>query len=104
MSRLQRAVEILEVLNEYFQEHDGQTVLHNDAQILDGDITIKDAIAECLGLSSETSSIKIIPHSQRYRIAQYLNNWSGWQGKRKLHNFNNEEEARAWLKASEESY
>jgi len=49
MSRIQRAIEILEAINEYFQERGGQTVLYSDAQILDGDITIKDAIADCLG-------------------------------------------------------
>jgi hypothetical protein len=50
MSRLQRALEILEAINEHFQEHGPvQAVLYGDAQILDDDTTIADAIADCPG-------------------------------------------------------
>jgi hypothetical protein len=48
MKKLERAIEILEAINEHFQERDGQTVLYSDAQILEDDISIKDAIAVCL--------------------------------------------------------
>lgn len=46
MSRLARAIEILEAINRHF-ECDQE--LSPYAQILDGDISIKEAIAECLG-------------------------------------------------------
>jgi hypothetical protein len=48
MNKLARAIEILEAINEHFQEGYDQTVLYSDARILDGNITIKDAIAECI--------------------------------------------------------
>lgn len=47
MSRLQRAIEILEAINEHFQAD--AVELFADAFILEEDITIKDAIAQCLG-------------------------------------------------------
>lgn len=91
----------MEALNEHFQTHEGQAVLYSDAQILDDDTTIKDAIADCLG-TEDPELKKVIPHSKRYRISRnFLGEWSGWQGKRKLHKFNNEAEADVWLKASE---
>jgi hypothetical protein len=46
MSRLARAIEILEVLNEYFQEG---TAVYPGALILEDDMTIAEAIADCLG-------------------------------------------------------
>jgi len=47
MSKLARAIEILEVMNEYFQE--GGNPIYADALLLEDDTTIKDAIANCLG-------------------------------------------------------
>src|SRR5690348_10155739 len=100
MSKLSRAIEILEAINEHFQEHDGQTVLYSDAQILDGETSIKDAIAECLG--HEEVEAPIVPRSKRPRLNHNVfGGWSGWIGKRKILHFDNEEEAKKWLKSQE---
>lgn len=100
MSRLERAVEILEAINKHF-ECDQE--LSPYAQILDGDVNIKDAIADCLGREEEPE--KVIPRSKRYRISFHaIGGWSGWRGKRKLRTFLTEEEARKWLNLSEQLY
>jgi hypothetical protein len=97
MSKYVRAIEILEAINEFFQEHDGQTVLYSDSQILSDDMSIKDAIAECL--TPVKSEPPFIPHSQRRRIAfTPFTGWSGWIGPRKVRVFARDEfEARRWL-------
>jgi len=96
MSKLLRAIEILEAINEHFQEHDGQAVLYSDAQILDGEISIKDAIAECLG--QEEESVIILPRNKQRRIVHNpYTGWSGWIGKRKVCKFEDEDTANAWL-------
>lgn len=46
--RFEKVYNTLEALNEYFQEHDGQTVLFSDGRIFDNDLTVKEAIAEAL--------------------------------------------------------
>jgi hypothetical protein len=102
MSRLERAIEILEALNDFFQEHDGQVVLYSDAQLLDGDITIKDAIADCLVQGDAILANKIVPRSQRRRLNTYMGRTSGWIGKRKIRYFDSQEEANAWLNSSEQ--
>ena len=56
MTKAQRALEILEAINEYFQDHGGQVILYSSAQILDDDQSIKDAIAECLGESDNADN------------------------------------------------
>ena len=101
MDQHARAIEILEAINEYFQERDGQTALYSDAQILEGDATIKDAIAACLG-SADALEEKIIPHSQRrkYSYSPYTG-WSGWIGKRKVRRFDSMEEAIKWTHLEE---
>lgn len=48
----QRALVILEAINEFFQEGDEQSALYSDALLLEDDMTIKDAIAECLDENS----------------------------------------------------
>ena len=50
VSRLVRAIEILEAINEFYQEQ-GSIVnpLYPDAQILENETGIADAIADCLG-------------------------------------------------------
>ncbi len=96
MSRLARAVEILEAINEYFQERDGQVALYSDAKILENDVTLKDAIAQCLG--TEQPEEPVIPHSQRKRVSYNAHTgWSGWVGKRKAASFESEEAANQWL-------
>ncbi len=62
MGKLQRAVEILEALNDFFQEHDGQVMLYSDAQILKDNTSIKDAIAECVGQKDDAP---LTSHNQR---------------------------------------
>jgi hypothetical protein len=53
MSRIRRAIEILEAINVFYQQGDGMaTPLYPGALILDDDTTIADAIAECLGHGS----------------------------------------------------
>jgi len=54
MSRLARAIEILEAIDEFYKEGRGQGVtktvpLYSDAQILENEVGIADAIADCLG-------------------------------------------------------
>ena len=54
MSRLARAIEIREAIDEFYKEGRGQGVtrsvaLWSDAQILENEVGIADAIADCLG-------------------------------------------------------
>ncbi len=97
MSRLARAIEILEVLNEYFQE--GAEVLHADALLLEDDTRIKDAIADCIG-EAENQIAPTIPNSRRKRIGKnFYGNWVGFIGKHKVEDFggSGEEAALQWL-------
>lgn len=97
MSRLARAVEILEVLNDFFQEHDGQVVLYSDAQLLDGDITIKDAIADCIGMQEEMRK-PLTPRSKRRTWGFHpATGYSGWVGRNKVKSFATREQAVEWV-------
>jgi len=50
VSRISRAVEILEAINEFYQEQGSiANPLYPDAQILENEVGIADAIADCLG-------------------------------------------------------
>lgn len=54
MSRLTRALEILEAINEFYQEQGSVVMpLYPNAQILENETSIKDAIADCLGQEEE---------------------------------------------------
>jgi hypothetical protein len=49
-SRLAQAINILEAINEFYQAQGNvEEPLWPSAQILDGEVSIKDAIADCLG-------------------------------------------------------
>jgi hypothetical protein len=78
MSRLARAIEILEAISAHF-ECDQE--LSPYAQILEGDTSIKEAIADCLG---PESPLRPIPRSQRRRYVATPYGISGWTGKRKV--------------------
>ncbi len=98
MSRLARAIEILEAINVYFQE--GADVIRADALLLEGDIRIKDAIADCL--ESEEETVQMVPKSQRKHYGKNaLGNWVGFVGKQKVQDFgpgpNGEEAALQWV-------
>ncbi len=98
MSRLARAIEILEAINEYFKE--GADKLYADALLLEGDVRIKDAIADCLGIKEET--VQIIPRSQRKHYGKNVcGNWVGFVGKHKVADFgpgpNGLEAALQWI-------
>ena len=100
MSRLARAVEILEAINMFYQQGDGMaTPLYPGALILEGDVTIADAIAECLG---PEECGPIVPRSKRrtYGFNEHTG-WSGWIGKCKVKRFETGEEALRW--ANEQS-
>jgi hypothetical protein len=105
MSRLARAIEILESINDFFQEHDGQTVLYSDSQILEGDISIKDAVAECVGMEDKKDE-PVVPLSKQRRIwKNQWDNWNGYIGKRRVKQFGlDESAARAWLWENENVY
>ena len=50
MSRLERAIEILEAINEFYQDQGTLAFpLYPNAQILENEVGIADAIADCLG-------------------------------------------------------
>lgn len=93
MSRIARAIEILEAINTQF--HEGAKCVYRDGLILSDDSTLADAIAECIGEAE--NQIAPIPHSQRrkYAFSAYAG-WSGWIGRRKVAQFKTEEEARKW--------
>ena len=95
MSKLEKAIEILEAIHKHF-DHEGQGVLYGDALILSDDTTVKDAIAQCLG--PEPPDEPVIPRSQQKRIAKNARGkWGGFIGKRKVQDFGiNEEAARQW--------
>jgi hypothetical protein len=96
MSRLARAIEILEAINEHFQEAPGQGVLYSDAQILEGDVSIEDAVADCLGTKEE--AVAYIPHSRRRRFGKnWYGNWVGFIGDHKVIEFPDEEAAVRWV-------
>lgn len=94
MSRLARAIEILETIHKHF-DHEGQGVLYSDAQILEDDTSIKDAIAQCLG--PEPVPAPVIPRRQQRRVVHYRGQISGWVGKSKVMKFDTHEAAHKWL-------
>ena len=109
MSRIRRAIEILEAINQHFQE--GSDCVYRDGLILSDDSTLGNAIAECVG--SEEVDEPVIPRSKRRRISysvytdggqvinifqqRFHSGWSGWIGNRKVSYFSSEETAREWL-------
>lgn len=95
MSRLARAIEILEAINKHFYE--GADCVYRDGLILDDDATLADAIAECL--EEPQPAEPVIPHSQRKHIGKnFYGDWVGFIGKRKAKDFGKQEEAaRQWL-------
>lgn len=95
MSRIARAVEILEAINRYFQE--GADCVYRDGLILDDENTLGDAIAACIGEAE--NQIAPIPHSQRRKIGRnYYGHWNGFIGNNKIANFfHDEEAAHKWL-------
>jgi hypothetical protein len=98
MSRLARAVEILEAINMFYQQGDGMaTPLYPGALILEGEITIADAIAECLGEEQEATA-PVLPRSQwrSYGYNRFTCKWFGFVGKHKIKSFESEEEAIRW--------
>jgi hypothetical protein len=66
MSKLARAIEILEAINNFYNEGN-QHALSGHALILDDDSTIADAIAECIGGNSESTSVLPVRLRRRYR-------------------------------------
>ncbi len=96
MSRLARAIEILEAINEQFNE--GAECVYRDGLILSDDSTLQDAVAECVGDTSEPL-VPVIPHSQR---RHYGKNWYGdfvgFIGDHKVIDFgDNKEAAIKWV-------
>ena len=97
-ARTARAVQIIEALNDFFQEHDGQVVLYSDAQILEEEISIKDAIAECVGMD-DAQRETVVPRSQRrkYGYNRFNNTYSLFIGKNKVDYRFTEEAAIRWV-------
>jgi hypothetical protein len=99
MSRFARAIEILEAINMFYQQGNGMaTPLYPGALILEGDVTIADAIADCVG-PEECGPIVVpyVPRSKRRRYGfNEITGWSGWIGKRKVKRFLSGEEAERW--------
>jgi hypothetical protein len=95
MSRLARAVEILEAINEHFK---CDQELSPYAQILDDEvgISIKEAIAECLG---PEECGPIVPHRLRrsYGYNRFTHKWVGFLGERKMTEFGTVEEVIKWV-------
>jgi hypothetical protein len=97
MSRLARAVEILEAINKFYQEGD-DAPLSGSAIILDDDSCISDAIKDCIGVDEQNIFEPVIPHSKRRRWAfHFATGYSGWVGKRKMIRFYTREEAVKWV-------
>ena len=98
---LARVIEILEVVNEFYQDSAG-TSLHPEALLLEDDTTVRDAIAEALSecLAVERSAEvrvsevpKTVPKSERRHYGRnYLGNWVGLVGKKLIRNFGPGEE------------
>lgn len=97
MSRLARAVEILEAINKFYQEQDGMACpLYPGALILSNDTTIADAVRDCIG-AKEAPVEPWVPHSKRRRWAySFRYGYSGWIGKRKIKKFSTYDEAVQW--------
>lgn len=97
MSRLARAVEILEAINKFYQEGDCTAALSGYALILGDDITIAEAIAECVGTVNEKT--EYIPRSKQRRWAFHFHSgYTGWIGKKKVKTFvGGREEAERWV-------
>ncbi len=99
---LARVIEILEVVNEFYQ--DGGVHLSADALLLEDDTNVRDAIAEALSecLAVERSAEvrvsevpKTVPKSERRHYGRnYLGNWVGLVGKNLIRNFGPGEEGR----------
>jgi hypothetical protein len=95
MSKLARAIEILEAINEHFK---CDQELSPYAQILDDEISIKYAISDCLGEEEKPVEL-VVPHSQRrsYGYNPYSQTWCGFIGKRKVETFLTFSEAVEWV-------
>jgi hypothetical protein len=97
MSRIRRAIEILEAINEHFK---CDQELSPYAQILDDEvgISIKEAISDCLGEEEKPVEL-VVPHSQRRHFGynRFTGKWVGFIGKRKIEaRFDTHEEAQKW--------
>lgn len=94
MSRLARAVEILEAINKHFQE--GADCVYRDGLILSDDATLGDAVADCIGTEEE---VKPTPHRSKRKVGEnFYGNWVGFVGKQKLRDFGKDREAAfAWM-------
>src|SRR5438874_10911190 len=104
---LARVIEILEVVNEFYQ--DGGSHLSADALLLEDDTNVRDAVAEALSecLAVERSSeVKLSevpdPANERKHYGKnYLGQWVGFIGKQRVIIFGNtpadEERAIQWV-------
>lgn len=94
MSKLARAIDILEAINEHLQ---GGAPLYPGSQILEEGVDIADAIKHCLGPEEEDAPV--VPRSQRVKIwRNQWDNWNGYMGKRRVIEFGlDEQKAREWL-------
>src|SRR5947208_789594 len=89
---LSRVIEILEVVNEFYQ--DGGVHLSADALLLEDDTNVRDAVAEALSecLAIERSAEvrvsevpKIVPRNERKHYGKnYLGQWVGFIGKQRV--------------------
>jgi len=97
MSRIARAIEILEAINNHFRE--GADCVYRDGLILSDNSTLADAIAECIGeAENQIAPVPIIPRSQRRKVVHYRGVISGWIGKRKVQIFGTDQVAAyKWL-------
>jgi hypothetical protein len=102
MSKLTRAIEILEAINEFFdQSAIIQTPLFPEAQILEGDITIQEAIVECLSEEIEEVEPEPAPvpkHLRRsYGFNEFLGLWACFIGPDRVFYTDTVERAREWV-------
>lgn len=92
MSRLAKAIEILEAIKTHFDE--GADCVYRDGLILSDDSTLHDAITQCLG--EETKVTPTIP--KRKNIGQnFYGKWVGFIGKNKIEEFPDAAAAYRWL-------
>jgi hypothetical protein len=98
MSRLAKAIEILEAINNHFQE--GADCVYRDGLILSDNTPLGEAIEDCLG--DEPLTVPV-PHSKRPRVEQnFYGHWFCFIGKRKVTGFGYDKEAAlAWLHQQE---
>lgn len=94
MSRLAKAIEILEAIKTHFDE--GADCVYRDGLILSDDSTLHEAITDCLGEEEKTTPV--IPHSKRKKVGKnFYGQWGGFIGKNKVEEFSDEAAAWRWL-------